>query len=63
MITVGPSPMVQLMLMKVMLTSLLSFLVFVAHKHAMLQVHSWFCDMAMMATKHRDGRRRQEATP
>ena len=46
-------PMGQLMPMKKVLTSLLSLLVFVVYKHAMLQVHSWFFDMA---TKHCDGR-------
>ena len=36
----GPSPMVQLMLMKVILTLLHSFHVCLTCKHAMLQVHS-----------------------
>jgi hypothetical protein len=37
----GHPPMAQLMPTKVILTLLLSCLVFVAHKHAMVQVHSW----------------------
>ena len=45
--------MAQLMSTKVTRTVLLRFLVFVAYEHVMLQVHSWFCDMA---TKHRDNR-------
>ena len=37
----GHPAMAQLMPTKVILTLLLSCLVFVAHKHAMVQVHSW----------------------
>ena len=40
--TIGPSPLLQLMPMKVTVTLLLWCLVLVAHTHAMLQVHSGF---------------------
>ena len=57
----GHPPMAQLIPTKVMITLLLSCLVFVTHKHAMLQVHSWteswyIRGFVAMATKHRDGR-------
>ena len=49
----GHPPMAQLMPTKVILTLLLSCLVFVIRKHAMPQVHLRFRDMP---AKHRDGR-------
>ena len=58
--TIGPSPLVQLIPMKVMLTLLLSCLVLMAHTHAMLQVHSWFRDHGDKAPRWPGKRPRSE---